>query len=327
MLKVPNVDETVKFWTSRGGTVRISRPITTDPPDNEHDEEVDKAPPLLKSAFVEMGCSSTSSSGSTSMSPPPTFALELVRTDANKGSSSKSDNSIRKEEPRYRLGNEIRYIGISKLLLFQNNLLGVITGDATKKEKGGMGGSDSGGDGEVKEPNGIDVQFSASAPGDFFARFCLRSNDLPATSTFYSTVLGMDIKAQDDQMLCLRYDNINFPSSTYGVATTLVFDASDKTTPIEKGDCLDHIAITTSSSVDELYNRITISAMTTQSSQQSRQVDETTTTTSGDSNNVTADDKDSNNDVKIFMKPTEMFGRRVMGLIDPNGYKVVVAGN
>jgi catechol 2,3-dioxygenase-like lactoylglutathione lyase family enzyme len=300
MLKVPNVDVTVDYWKSKGGRVRISRSM--DELDTDATTTDINKVPLLRSAFIEMGCSGQQNNGdnnqSSSSSSPVTFALELVRT------TNQDKDDIGNIKKPYRLGNEICYIGISKLLLFQNDLLGVITGEATAKKIKKKGSDDE----DQKEPNGIDVQSSASAPGDFFARFCLRSNNLAATSKFYSEMLGMDIKAQDDQMLCVRYDNDNFPSSTFGVATTLVFVA-DATTPIEKGDCFDHIAITTSSSIDELYTRYAISKPTTSPS-------------SGDDDDYST----SSDDVKIFMKPIDMFGKRVMGLIDPNGYKVVLAG-
>mmetsp|Transcript_42104 Transcript_42104/g.101250 ORF Transcript_42104/g.101250 Transcript_42104/m.101250 type:complete len:386 (+) Transcript_42104:75-1232(+) len=302
MLKVPNVDETVDYWTSQGGTVRISRPVDIDididdeshsPSGEDDDINESSKKPSLKSAFVEMGrsgssSSDTGSSSSSSSSQTTTFALEIVR-------APPSSN----DKP-FKVGNEICYIGLSKLLLFQNNLLGVITGEATKEEKA-----------DREEPNGIGVEFSASAPGDLFARICLRSNDLIATSDFYSNILGMDIKAQDDKMLCLRYENDSFPTDL-GVATTIVFDATDTNTPIEKGECFDHIAITTSSSIDELCDLISKPSL------------KTSKLTAGDE---PSDESSKDIDLKIFMKPTEMFGKRVMGLIDPNGYKVVVAGS
>ena len=156
------------------------------------------------------------------------------------------------------------------LLQFDNNLLGVITGDEAPKQ-------------QAEEPNGIAVRSSASAPGDYFARFALKTNDLEATHAFYTSVLGMECKAEDEKMVCLRYENGVFQG---GVSTTLVFDLTKE--EIEKGDCFDHIAITTDADVSSLF--------------------------------------DTMQDQKVFMKPTEMFGKQVMGLVDPNGYKVVLAG-
>ena len=144
-----------------------------------------------------------------------------------------------------------------------------------------------------------------------------------ATSDFYSKILGMNVKAQDDKMVCLRYENDTFPTKTLGVATTLVFDAKAPTTPddkntpddiktIERGDCFDHIAITTTSSIDDFYNDLVITKPTI--------VD-------GDQSPSSSSSKlDEESSKKVFMKPTDMFGKRVMGLIDPNGYKVVIAG-
>lgn len=238
MLKVPSVDDTVKYWTDKGGRIRISK----------HKEGTSNGDAQLSSAFVEMGCHGQDSSKDETVY----FALELVATDKN----------------NYSIGNAISYIGVSMLLQFQNNLLGAITGDKPNSQ----------GD----EPNGIEVTSAASAPGDYLARFSLKSNDLAATVEFYTTLLGMDAKAQDDKMICLRYDNDCF---TGGVPTTLVFDATAE--ELELGDCFDHLAIATKTDIEEIYERT----------------------------------KDS----KVFMKPTEMFGKQVMGLIDPNGYKVVIA--
>lgn len=203
----------------------------------------------LRSAMIELGCHQPKSDDS-----PPCFSLELIAT--------KKEN--------FELGNVLSYIGVSMLLQFQNNLLGPILGD--KPEAQGA------------EPNGIPVKSSASAPGDFLSRFSLRSKDLGATEKFYTSILGMEAKGKDENMLCLRYDNDCF---TAGVSTTLIFDAT--TDDLEKGDCFDHLAIATKANIEEIHTRL------------------------------------QDEDCTIFMKPTKMFGRDVMGLIDPNGYKVVLA--
>ncbi|CAJ1930635.1 unnamed protein product [Cylindrotheca closterium] len=135
------------------------------------------------------------------------------------------------------------------------------------------------------EPNGIPVESSASAPGDLLSRFALQSQNLEECEDFYTKVLGMEVKGKDDKMMCLRYDNDVFKA---GVPTTLIFDVTEET--IESGNCFDHLAIVTKASIPDLY---------AQSQNDSK--------------------------LKIFMKPTTMFGKDVMGLIDPNGYKVVVA--
>eukprot|EP00980_Cylindrotheca_fusiformis_P005603 scaffold1184_cov132-Cylindrotheca_fusiformis.AAC.24 len=203
----------------------------------------------LLSAMIELGCNEQNIE-----KHPPCFALELVATD--------------KED--FQMGNVLSYLGVSMLLQFQNNLLGAISGD--KPESQGP------------EPNGIPVKSSASAPGDFLARFALKSNDLISTEAFYTSVLGMEAKAKDKKMLCLRYDNDCF---TAGVPTTLIFDAT--TEDLEKGDCFDHLVIATRANIEEVH----------------------------------ANFRDE--DLTIFMKPTKMFGRDVIGLLDPNGYKVILA--
>lgn len=265
MLKVPSVDESVLYWTEKGGTVRISRS------NGKTNGEA-----KLLSASVEMGCDQNFKSNSrkkdnsdvdeqtsnpdgveSSSEPSPAcFALELVRT----------------EKEDFDIGNVISYVGVSMLLQFRNNLLGAIVGDEKPRNQG-------------EEPNGIPVCSSASAPGDYFARFSLKTRDVVSTSDFYTTILGMTAKAQDDKMTCLRYDNDCFQN---GVATTLVFDSTAE--DLDKGDCFDHLAITTTSQISILYEEFEKGGCT------------------------------------VFMKPTSMFGKQVCGLIDPNGYKVVVAG-
>jgi catechol 2,3-dioxygenase-like lactoylglutathione lyase family enzyme len=205
----------------------------------------------LMSAFVELG----RQGGEGGKSDGQCFALELVSTN--------------KKEEKYSVGNCISYIGVSMLLQFQNNLLGPITGEKAAPQ----------GD----EPNGIPIKSSASAPGDFLSRFSLQSRDLVGTHAFYSTILGMDAKGLDKDMVCLRYDMQDFP----GVPTTLVFEATEG--EINKGDCLDHLAILTKLDIEELHRRI------------------------------------QESEYSIFMNPTEMFGKQVMGVLDPNGYKVVIA--
>jgi catechol 2,3-dioxygenase-like lactoylglutathione lyase family enzyme len=262
MLKVPSVDDSLSYWTEKGGTIRISR----------NNGKTNGEAKLL-SAFVEMGYDQNIKSNSkkrkenidvidieqtsnTEVEPSSAcFALELVRT----------------EKEEFSVGNVIAYVGVSMLLQFRNNLIGAILGDEKTRSQG-------------LEPNGIPVCSSASAPGDYFARFCLKAKDVSATSTFYTTILGMTAMAEDDRMTCLRYDNASFRN---GVATTLVFDFTAE--DLDKGDCFDHIAITTSSPISTLYDEFEKAGCT------------------------------------VFMKPTSMFGKQVCGLLDPNGYKVVIA--
>ena len=244
MLKVPSVDATAKYWTDMGGKIRISRPK----------EGAINGDDGLLSAFVELGFAQSSKGNKNAEdSDDKCFALELVSTD----------------KESYSIGTCLSYIGVSMLLQFQNNLLGPITGETASEQP--------------EEPNGISIQNSASAPGDFLCRFALKSKDLMASHDFYTSVLGMDAKAIDEKMLCLRYDTKDFP----GVPTTLLFDAT--TAEIDMGDCLDHLAIATTCDIQSVYTRI------------------------------------EESEYNVFMKPTEMFGKQVMGVIDPNGYKVVIA--
>lgn len=194
------------------------------------------------------------------------FALELVRS-----KSGSSPDSSTADSPFYDVGNVISYIGVSMLLQFQNNLVGAITGE--KPQQHGM------------EPNGIPVKSSAAAPGDYLSRFCLKSNDLVASENFYTTILGMETKAMDDRLVCLRYPPL---SGTMGVPTTLVFERTEEA--LELGDCFDHLAIATRVDVNELFLQL-----------------------------------QEQSPIRFWMKPTKMFGRTVLGVLDPNGYKVVIA--
>lgn len=72
-----------------------------------------------------------------------------------------------------------------------------------------------------------------------------------------------------------------------GVPITLIFEAT--TEDLEKGDCFDHLVIATRANMEEMYSSF------------------------------------QNGDCTVFMKPTKMFGKDVMGLLDPNGYKVILA--
>jgi hypothetical protein len=85
-----------------------------------------------------------------------------------------------------------------------------------------------------------------------------------------------------------RYVYGMITSASSGVPTTLVLDGT--TGELHPGSCFDHIAIKTNSNVAEISK--TLDGM----------------------------------DCKIFMKSTEMLGRQVMGVVDPNGYKFVLAG-
>jgi catechol 2,3-dioxygenase-like lactoylglutathione lyase family enzyme len=178
------------------------------------------------------------------------FALELVTT------------------TDFQLGTCLSYIGVSMLLQFQNNLRGAASGETPAPQR--------------DEPNGIPVKSSASAPGDYFCRLALKSNNLEATHDFYTNLFYMRVMAVDADMLCLRYS-----AKHGGVSTTLIFEKT--TEEIVPGTCFDHVAIRTSRSVQEEYQKLHAAG------------------------------------AAIYMKPTEMFGSTVLGVRDPNGYKVVLA--
>ena len=116
----------------------------------------------------------------------------------------------------------------------------------------------------------------------------------------------MKVVAVDEQMLCLRYtpieneDNASTSStSSYGVPTTLVFEPlqlSSSSSDLEMGNCFDHFVIETSADINAVW-------------------EQTQTLL-----------KETKLECPMFMKPTEMFGKVVFGVIDPNGYKVIFAG-
>jgi catechol-2,3-dioxygenase len=195
------------------------------------------------------------------------FSLELVQT------------------KNFRLGNVINYIGVSLLLQFQNNLEGLIAGNDKAEDEG-------------IEPNGIPIQSCASSPGDFLCRLCLKSNDLEATQLFYTDILGMEIAAQDESQLCLRYQGYD---KSKGVPITLVFEGTNE--KLDHGTCLDHISVkvNTTVSINSLYHHFKEALSSSSSS--------------------------SSQSASIYMTPTEMFGMTVIGLRDPNGYKIVIAGS
>lgn len=260
MLKVPSVDKTVAYWKEQGGKVTRSsnkKGATADAGEVEP----------LASAFLELGCYATKATTDAATC----FALELVTT---------------KKEQNYTVGNVISHIGISRLLRFQadrEHLRELLMGgeEGASKDESGTGESQ-------EEPNGIPTQMTAAAPGDFFARFSLRSRDLDATRHFYTAVVGMKLCLGDENVAILRYDNECFPS---GVPTTLVFERAEESEALVPGDCFDHLAIRTKHNIRDIYEHV--SAL----------------------------------ECDIFMKPTRMFGSEVMGVMDPNGFKVVIAAS
>lgn len=79
---------------------------------------------------------------------------------------------------------------------------------------------------------------------------------------------------------------LRYDNAETGVATTLVFSKSQEES-LEMGNCLDHFAISTKN-VDAAFSTL----------------------------------RESLPDNVVFMDPTRMFGTKIMGLHDPNGYKV-----
>jgi len=221
----------------------------------------------LKSAFCVLG---------NGKSIDKCFALELVRN----------------KHKEFVLGNAISYLGISKLIQFASpeDLISVITGSKPDPP-------------EQEEPNGLRTELVASAPGDYFARFCLHTSALDKTTDFYTNILGMDVAAVGDngEMLCLRYPSalltdMTDDSSVYGVPTTLVFEPLPRGSTLSMGNCFDHLVIATEADIDAVYE----------------QVQELL--------------EESDLECPIFMKPTKMFGQKVIGVMDPNGYKIILAG-
>ena len=290
MLKVPSVDAAVDYWISKGGEVERSRS------NGKSNGEA-----KILSAFVKLGYIGSSSSSSSSSQKkeeaedgesekvdkadeaPKSFSIEIVRAPARK---SKKDD----------IGNKhgLSYLGLSMLLKFKdkNPLLELMMGnptDATTADKSESNTSNK----DESDEELFPIKYVASAPGDGFAQLALLSNNkLVETCDFYTTVLGMDQKAQDQNLLCLRYNPSIAP--TDGVATTLVFENRPRVDNDEEdAKCFDHLAIETTSSVDGLYRELL---------------------------------KENESPVKVYMKPTPMFGSFLLGLIDPNGYKVVVYG-
>lgn len=271
-LKVPSVDDSVDYLTSMGG--RIVRSQSNGKTNGEA---------RLLCAFVQLGPVGGGKPKDTDATKDDSqfFSLEIMQ-----GSTPKASES----------SHGLSYLGLSMLLKFQNKnpLLELMTGKSSDENKDS---SDS--QNEIDEHEHFPIKYVASAPGDGIAQLALLSDDkLVETCHFYTKVLGMDQKAQDAELLCLRYDGGEDPT---GVATTLVFQnqPSSESTETNGGGagCFDHLAINTTSSIGGLYQSI-----------------------------LEENEKGQEN-IKVYMKPTPMFGASVLGLFDPNGYRVVVFGN
>ena len=349
MLKVPNVRTTVKYWIEQhnGQMTRSSNPkktkketkteieeeaTTNGAVSNSDDEDNEEE---LQSAFVELGhykvvgggsgaggMDSDGSDDSAMKRPPPSFSLELVTT----------------SETNFNLGNCISYIGINMLQQFSKDPLEVIS----RKFVPGIPIQPSSDTSKPDEPNGIPIKYVASSPGDMIARIAFYTTNLEATYKFYTQILGMDCKAQDDTMICLRYNNNSGDGeksrSGMGVPTTLVFEKTNE--DIDIGNCLDHLVIATTANIDDLYStwKKKHTPSTTETGEQGgREASSTSTSSSSSSTTVNGDGSSSSSSSSstttkssssptIFMNPTNMFGKKVMGIFDPNGYKVIIAG-
>mmetsp|Transcript_17782 Transcript_17782/g.25032 ORF Transcript_17782/g.25032 Transcript_17782/m.25032 type:complete len:392 (+) Transcript_17782:215-1390(+) len=197
----------------------------------------------------------------------------------------------------FKLGNAIEYAGLSMLLNFDLR-------SAAAGEKPASPSKDV-------DPNGIEIRSVAAAPGDSFSRFCLRTKHgdpqiLEKTTQFYKT-LGMNVVAGDDTCTCLRYAATQKENDTIeriGVATTLVFTKSDDDDggTLDYGNCFDHLAISTTN-VEKVATALRATLISKKDDDDNEEGKE-------------------NKKVGIFMEPTPMFGTTVMGLYDPNGYKV-----
>jgi len=192
---------------------------------------------------------------------------------------------------RLNLGNALSYFGLSMLLDF--DLKKAAAGEKNPAPLTNI------------DPNGIKVRRVAAAPGDSFSRFCLRtaasSNDVLAKTIEFYEHLGMKVVAGDETCACLRYTTTQEEDSTTlraGVATTLYFErpGADDNTDFDIGNCFDHFAISTLN-VDVATEALRAILLAQGSGE------------------------DAISKV-IFMEPTKMFGKKLVGLYDPNGYKV-----
>lgn len=208
---------------------------------------------------------------------------------------------VRNKHKEFQLGTGLSYLGVSKLIQFANANFQDLVGLFDGSNKGKPNEEE-----EAKEPNGIPIVSCASAPGDFLARFCLRCTNMEATAKFYTIVLGMELAAMDEngKMMCLRYGTRkkdddkkdDTSSSFYGVPTTLVFEPVNKEeSSLEIGNCFDHLVIKTNADMEKVWEQLQGLV-------------------------------ENNGDCTIFIKPTEMFGQKVIGLMDPDGYKIILAG-
>lgn len=204
----------------------------------------------------------------------------------------------------------------SILELIQKNEQALANKDKNTTPDGDSGSdSNSNGANSGDEQSLFPIKYVASAPGDGFAQLALFSdNKLVETCDFYTNVLGMDQKAQDRNMLCLRYDNTN----ANGVTTTLIFENRQTEAKAETRCSVDHLVIRTTTGIEGLYRNIL--EENERKEEQKQQKIEIEIESESES------EIEDEPPVAVYMKPAAMFGVHVLGLIDPNGYKIVVCG-
>lgn len=153
----------------------------------------------------------------------------------------------------------------------------------------------------ARDPSGLlEVRSVPAAPGDPFAHLCLRARsreDLEASTAFYCDALRMrQVGMASDQERTFRYAPLD-GGAMAGVPTTLIFRlgaeeaaggvAGESEEPLE---VFDHLAICCRD-VDAAFEHIRGQGI-----------------------------------APIILEPRDMFGTRIMGLEDPNGYKVYLVG-
>lgn len=211
-------------------------------------------------------------------------SLEITQAADKKNNNNKGAN----KDDDFVVGNAVQYVGLSMLLDFDKTNLESVILHRDKKAT------------VERDPNGLVVKTVASAPGDPLARLCLTidddKTDLGDVGDFYTGLLGMEQVAGDARCVCLRYkedaDAVGTATgSRTGVPTTMVFaspPAGDE--GLQRGNCFDHFVVHVAS-VDAAHAFLL---------QRQGKGDDST----------------------IFMPPTKMFGRSLLGITDPSGYQV-----
>jgi catechol 2,3-dioxygenase-like lactoylglutathione lyase family enzyme len=138
------------------------------------------------------------------------------------------------------------------------------------------------------EPNGIPVVSLVSSSGGRLARLCLRTGpSVPLHELRDFYTAILGMKVQSQNNATLCLSYANDGGEV--PSTTLVFETSNDELVIP-GNCFDHLVVETAADIDSEYEHI----------RQSNAI--------------------------IFMKPTVMFATKLMGVRDPAGYKVILAG-